>query len=260
VRHKLSASTALLGAVAALSAPARAADSPAGGEDTRPTAALAACASGDVAKGISLLGVLYAETRNPSYVFNQGRCYQKNNKLDEARGSFTEYLRIGTSEPPEDIQRAQGFIKEIDDALARQRAAAPAPIVVTTAQPAGEGRARMLRTTSIVLAAVGAAAIGAGVYLSFKVKSTNDQINAEFANQPYVTDEARLEKLISDGKSYETWQWVGYGLGVAAMAGAVTTFVLSGGFASAAGPTEHAVSVAPVLSPGGAGGVVQLRF
>src|SRR5262249_14192761 len=107
------------------------ADDPAGGEDKRPTTALAACASGDVNKGIAILGELYAETRNPSYVFNQGRCYQKNNKLEEARGSFNEYLSIGTNEPAEDIQRAQGFIKEIDEALARQRANAPTPVLVT---------------------------------------------------------------------------------------------------------------------------------
>jgi hypothetical protein len=257
VRPKLLASTAGLVAVTVLCARARADEPAAGGEDKRPTAALAACASGDFAKGIALLGELYAETRNPSYVFNQGRCYQKNNKLDEARSSFSEYLRIGTSEPPEDIQRAQGFIKEIDDALARQRASQPTPLLVTPVQP-GEGRSHALRNTSIVLAAVGVAAVGAGVFLSFKVKSTNDSINSQYANQPFVTDEAKLEQQIADGKSYETWQWVGYGLGVAALAGAVTTFVLSGHYA--AGPEPAAVTVTPTASADGVGGVVRVRF
>ncbi|HEY7372062.1 MAG TPA: hypothetical protein VIF57_07765, partial [Polyangia bacterium] len=176
-------------------------------------------------------------------------------------GAFTEYLRIGTSEPPEDLQRAQGFIKEIDDALARQRASQPAPILVAPVQ-SNEGRARTLRTTSVVLAAVGVAAIGVGAFLSYKVKSTNDAINNEFANQPYVTDEARLEQQISDGKSYETWQWVGYGIGVAALAGAVTTFVLAGfsGSAPAAAPEHGAVAFTPTLSTDGAGGVLRVRF
>ena len=255
-------SIAIVLASAVLSARARAADAPGGGDDKRPNTALAACASGDVNKGIAILGELYAETRNPAYVFNQGRCYQKNNKLDEARGAFTEYLRIGTSEPPEDLQRAQGFIKEIDDALARQRASQPAPIVVAPVQ-SNEGRARSLRTTSVVLAAVGVVAIGVGAFLSYKVKSTNDAINNEFANQPYVTDEARLEQQISDGKSYETWQWVGYGVGVAAMAGALTTFLLSGFSASGTAAPEQpaaAVAITPTLSRGGAGGVLQVRF
>src|SRR3982751_1693155 len=143
----------------ALRGSVRADVSPVPVDDSRPNAALAACASGDVGKGIAILGQLYAETRNPAYVFNQGRCYQKNNQLERARGSFAEYLRIGTSEPAEDLQRAQAFVKEIDDALARQRASAPAPIVVTTVQPDGEGRRHSLRVTSIVLAGVGVAAV-----------------------------------------------------------------------------------------------------
>jgi hypothetical protein len=120
----------------------------------------------------------------------------------------------------------------------------------------------MLRTTSIVLAAVGVAAVGVGAFMSFKVKSTNDSIDQLLAGQSYVTDEARLEQLMSDGKSYQTWQWVGYGLGVAALGGAATTFLLSGGFGGA-GPaaTEHAaVTFVPTFSPGGAGGIVQARF
>src|SRR5262245_41479498 len=124
VRRTLLISTALVLACAALAGSARADE----GEDKRPTAALAACASGDVTKGITILGELYAETRNPAFVFNQGRCYQKNNQLEQARSSFTEYIRIGTSEPPEDIQRAQGFVKEIDEALAARRANQPSPV------------------------------------------------------------------------------------------------------------------------------------
>jgi hypothetical protein len=238
---------------------ARAGDAPPFGEDRRPTAALSACASGDTAKGVAILGELYAESRNPAYVFNQGRCYQKNGQLEQARVRFDEYLRIGVHEPPEDIQRAQGFIKEIDETLARQRANAPTPVLVTPVQ-SGEGHARALRTASIILAAVGVAAVGAGVFLSFKVKSTNDSLDQEFAGQLYITDEARLEQLLSDGKAYETWQWVSYGLGVAALAGAATTFVLSGGFRGGSGTAERAVSIAPSLSPGGMGGTLRVQF
>jgi hypothetical protein len=241
---------------------ARAADPATTGDDERPKAALAACASGDAAKGIAILGQLYAETRNAGYVFNQGRCYQKNNQLEQARSSFAEYLRIGSSEPPEDIQRAQGFVKEIDEALARQRESEPAPVLVMPAPPAGEGRRHSLRVTSIVLVGIGVAAIATGAYLGLKVKQTNDDINREFAGMDYVTDGAHLQQQLSDGERYETWQWVGYGLGIAAMAGAVTAFILSGGVAgTGSGSPEHvAVDVTPALSPGGMGGVVRMRF
>jgi hypothetical protein len=256
VRRDLLIPTALALASTALCGTARAAESSSVVEDQRPNAALAACASGDVAKGISILGALYAETRNPSYVFNQGRCYQKNGQLEPARSSFSEYLRIGTQEPPEDLKRAEGFIKEIDEALAQQRASAPTPLLVTPVS-AEEGRTRTLRVASIVLAGVGVAAIATGAYLSLKVKSIEDDINRQFAGQDYVTDGARLQQQLSDGKSYETWQWVAYGVGIAALAGATTTFILSVGAKS---PEHAALGIAPAFSPDGVGGVVRMRF
>jgi len=257
---------AVLLVASALCRPARADGSSARPDDPRPTAALAACASGDVAKGIAILGALYAETRSPAFVFNQGRCYQKNGQLEPARHRFAEYLRIGTSEPPEDIRRAQQFVKEIDDTLARQRAAAPAPVpapVPVAAAPVsspGE-HARTLRIASVVLAAVGVAAVGAGVYLSVKVNSISEDIDKEFANREYVTDGAGLQRKLADGARYETWQWIGYGVGVAALAGALTTFILGGSSPVWSGSSERAaLDLTPAISRDGLGGVVRLRF
>jgi hypothetical protein len=258
VRRDLLISLAIALASAAVCRQTRAADSSTLVEDQRPNAALAACASGDVARGISILGVLYAETRNPSYVFNQARCYQKNGQLEQARTSFAEYLRVGTNEPPEDLKRAQGFIKELDEAIARQQASAPTPVLVTPVSSVEEGRSRTLRVSSIVLAGLGVAAIAAGAYLSLKVQSIEDDINREFAGEDYVTDVGRLQQQLSDGKSYETWQWVGYGVGVAALAGAATTFILS--TRASGSPERAALGVAPALSPEGVGGVVRMRF
>src|SRR3954469_13153722 len=72
----------------------------AGNEDPRPARALTACAAGQVASGIALLAELYTETRDPTYVFNQGRCYQQNGQLVPAAERFREYLRVGKNEPP----------------------------------------------------------------------------------------------------------------------------------------------------------------
>lgn len=260
MRRPLLTSTALLTSVA-LCGTARAADLASPGDDKRPNAALAACASGDVAKGIAILGELYAESRNPSFVFNQGRCYQKNNQLEQARGSFAEYLRIGTNEPPEDLQRAQAFVKELDDTLARQRAS-QAAVVATPASAPGDGTARVLRVSSVVLAAVGVVAVGFGAAMSFKVKSTNDDLKQLYAAQPYVTDSARVAQLESDGSRYQTLQWVGYGVGAAAFAGAVATFILGGSRFpwSAESPDRVALDVTPAVSADGGGAVLRLRF
>jgi hypothetical protein len=227
--------------------------------------------SGDVATGIGILGQLYAETRDPSFLFNQGRCYQQNGQLEQARTRFSEYLRVGKHEPPEDIGRARALMKEIDEALARQRPAEPRLVLVAppatapAATTPGERQARALRVTSIALAAVGAAAVASGVYMGLKVRSIENDINGEFAGQAVVTDGGRLQRQLTDGARYETWQWVSYGVGVAALAGAATTFFI-GRFSSAAAPgaagaaERSAMVLEPVLSPGSAGGRLLVRF
>jgi hypothetical protein len=243
-------------------------------EDPRPRAALAACARGEVKQGIDVLAELYVQTRNPSFVFNQGRCYQQNGQLELARARFAEYLRVGNNEPIDDIRRAEAFIKEIDDQLARQKlpgpaAAAPAgtsppdtALLTASASAApSEGRGGYLRASGIALTVLGVAAIGTGVYLSFKVQALEDDVERRFAMMGVVTDPAALQRELTDGGRYETWQWISYGLGVAALAGAATTFALGGwpvGGRSASEPP--AVVVTPVASAGSIGGLMRLRF
>ena len=56
-------------------------------------AAKKACATGDFAKGVDLLADLYVESNDISWVYNQGRCYQQNNRWEQAISRFREYLR-----------------------------------------------------------------------------------------------------------------------------------------------------------------------
>ena len=114
--------------------------------------------------------------------------------------------------------------------------------------------------------AVSASAVTAGrqarAFMSFKVKSTNDDLQGLFAGQPYVTDVARIQQLQSDGDKYATLQWVGYGIGAAAVAGAVTTFILGGSKLpwAAESSNKTAFDVTPVVSPDGSGAVLRMRF
>jgi hypothetical protein len=221
---------------------------PLAGEDPRPGQALTACASGEVAKGIDILARLYAETRNPSFVFNQARCYQQNGQLEKSRERFREYLRIGKNEPPADIKRAEHFIKELDRELALQRA-------VQDARPQERRYRGALRTTSIVLAATGVAAIGTGALLGLQMKKKEDQIARQFEpNRPGGPDNARVSDLVAEGTRLETWQYISYGVGVAALAGAATTFGLSGW------TFREEVTVTPVLAGDHMGGTVRVRF
>jgi hypothetical protein len=243
--------SAVIAALAVAAPPSARADE---GDDPRPAQALTACASGDLARGIPMLALLYTETRDPTYVFNQGRCYQQNGKLEQAADRFREYLRVGKNEPPADIRRAQAFIKEIDDTLARRQAA-------ERTRPQNVRRREGLRVASIALAAVSAAGIGAGALLGWKVQAKEREVMRDLRDehgQPrVVTDPTALNRKLADGGRLETWQWVSYGVAVAALAGAATTFALSGWAFSGEG---RAVALAPVVAPGGMGGVMEVRF
>jgi hypothetical protein len=222
-------------------------------EDPRPAQALTACASGDVLRGVALLAELYAETRNPAFVFNQGRCYQQNGQREPAAQRFREYLRVGLDEPVADRQRAEDYINEIDEALLRERVATvPPPLASLPSDPRGP-----LRLTGFALAGASALALGTGAFLSWRVQSKERQVEARFRDPTKVVDGSDLSRPLRDGGRLETWQYVSYGLGVATLAGAITCFALTGWpWATESQP----VSFAPVASPGSLGGLAHLSF
>jgi hypothetical protein len=64
----------------------------AGAEDqkVKERAARKACLSGNFAQGVEILSDLFIDTRDPTYIFNQGRCFEQNNRYDEALGRFLQ--------------------------------------------------------------------------------------------------------------------------------------------------------------------------
>ena len=228
--------------------------------DPRPRQALSACASGDVNRGVAILAELYAETRDPGFVFNQGRCYQQNGQLEQAQQRFHEYLRVGTSEPPEDLARARGFVKELDEAIARRAAEARAKELAAPGADPLERRRSALRTTAIVLGSIAVVGIGAGAVLSYKVQSQEKSVEKRFAMDAIVSDGPGLRRQLSDGGRYETWQWIAYGVGVATAAGALTSLGIAElAWRSPAGD-RAVVRVAPLAAGGVRGGVMLVTF
>lgn len=191
-------------------------------EDESPQAkAKRACAAGRVEEGVEILAGLYADTGDVNYVYNQGRCYQQNGRADQALNRFREYLRRATAASPEERREVQGFIDELE--RQRERTASPAPERTATEEGARAGR---LRTTGVVLAVVGAAALGTGVALSLKVRSSEREVERYVREtEPYADPQVVAGKMRSGGR-LETFQWVAYGTGVAALAGGVSCYLL----------------------------------
>jgi tetratricopeptide (TPR) repeat protein len=97
------------------------------GPDPREVKARADFVAGRTQSALDAFATLYAETLNPVYLRNVGRCYQNLGEPDRAISTFRDYLRKAKSMKPEERAEIDGYIKEMEDLKAKQEAAAPPP-------------------------------------------------------------------------------------------------------------------------------------
>jgi hypothetical protein len=104
-------------------------------------AAQEACLLGDPQKGAELLVKLYVETHEPTYIYNQARCFEQNHRYEDAIDLFREYLRKASDLPAADKADVDQHIAECQGHLNQKTTApvaAPAapPTVAPVAAPA----------------------------------------------------------------------------------------------------------------------------
>ncbi|MES1210474.1 MAG: tetratricopeptide repeat protein [Pseudomonadota bacterium] len=95
-------------------------------------------AAGRYDDALELFAKLYAETLNPVYLRNIGRCHQKLRHPDKAIDAFKDYLAKGKKISTEERAEINGYIKDMEalrDEQAKQQQAAP-PVVTATPPPA----------------------------------------------------------------------------------------------------------------------------
>ncbi len=97
-------------------------------------------------EAIEIFAQLYAETLNPIYLRNIGRCHQKKREPDKALDAFQDYLAKGKSITASERKEIQGYIKDMEqlrDEQAKERdaAAARAAAAAATPPPPGPGPA-----------------------------------------------------------------------------------------------------------------------
>ncbi|MBN2575721.1 MAG: hypothetical protein JXP73_14235 [Deltaproteobacteria bacterium] len=99
--------------------------------DAKERAAKKACMTGDPAKGVAILADLFIDTEDPTYIYNQGRCYEQNSRYEDAIGRFREYLRKATRATAEEKADAEKHIADCQALLGKKeepaRPAAPVP-------------------------------------------------------------------------------------------------------------------------------------
>jgi hypothetical protein len=107
-------------------------------------AAKKACLLGEVEKGAEILADLYVETNDPTYIYNQGRCFEQNGKNDQALLRFKEYQRKAQGLSPEDLDALHKRIEDLEAASGRRQSPPPVgpvsppppPVIPSTAATA----------------------------------------------------------------------------------------------------------------------------
>jgi hypothetical protein len=251
--------TAAALAVLLLTSAAKAA--PATSRDPRPLEARKACLAGNVARGIELLAEIVVENGDPNAIYNQARCYQQNGRAAEAVTRFREYLRVARNVNPADRAQVEGYIEELEADLARPPAApqvtvaaTPSPPAPAPTPPASSGLGP-LRGAAWAAGGLGLIGLGTGAYFGWRTADTTRAIERDRG----PTSPGTLDRRLSDGQRFEVLQWVGYGVGAAALLGSAVLFYVSRPVQELYAPGER-LSLVPALVPGGGGASLAGRF
>jgi hypothetical protein len=236
-----------------------------------------ACLNGDYSKGVSILSDLFVDTKDPTYIYNQGRCFEQNRRFEDAVAKFEEYLRTDLSAQ----SRAAGekHLAESQKKLAQERentltqpmpfVAPPpvstspvspkpktkvertaAPTVNESPAPSEPGRRRWgLITGGIVAASLGVGAAVAGLLFQLKANS----MVKDWESKPGTYSTSNEDKQ----KNYRTLTWVGYGAGAALI---TTGTILMAVGASSRTSSSGNVALSPSVGPAQFGAMLTGSF
>jgi hypothetical protein len=231
--------------------------------DPREVAAKRRCLAGDVQAGVSLLADLYVDTNDATYIRNQARCFQQNGRTGEAILRFREYLRKARDLDAEERREVEGYLRELQAEQDRKAAQASAPVtappvapsppaLVARPEPAERGSSS-LRMAGIGLGATGLVFVGVGAYFGLQVRSIEQRV-AQTASDHNIDDRSERAR----GQRAVRWQWLGYGLGAAALAAGTTLFML--GRPDSHEGSRGAIALSPLIDQDGGGACVHWGF
>lgn len=216
-----------------------------------------ACLSGDYIKGVDILSDLFIDTKEPNFIYNQARCFEQNNRFEEAISRFREYLRKVGKISAADKLDVENHIRDCQELLATKELpkaesttkshsqasqsagqnlplktksptlnqttqsqatpGVPEALVVTENKELSSAPGRGLRIAGIACSVVGLASIGTGIYYYTQALSYSKQVS----NQ-------EIPESVGDrnGTRAETMQWVFYGVGATTIATGTILYLL----------------------------------
>jgi hypothetical protein len=238
-------------------------------------AARKACLNGDYAKGVSILSDLFVSTSDPTYLFNQGRCFEQNRRYEDAAARFEEYLLTpGARLSPEDKASAEKHIAACKAKLPKETiespvqpppqpvvapVSPPAPtvpepaveVVTQPAPPPAPAQRRWgLLAAGIITGAVGVGGVVTGLVFNLKANSIADELETKVG--------AYSPSKLDDQKSYKTLAWIGYGVGGACLVAGAALVAVGAARPKSAASAE--VALVPSVGPGQVGAMLTGGF
>jgi uncharacterized protein HemX len=252
-------------ALLVLAAPAEAlAQSPAADLPAREAEAKRACDGGRVDEGARLLRELFVTTNDATYIFNLGRCFEQNSRVEAALSQFRTYLARKDVDPAA-AAHARDFIATHEPPAAATSAPVPVapaspaelsavtPTTTTAAVPASPGKT--LRMAGIASGALGVLGLAGGVYYGLETRRLQKEAREAVArgeeNEMWVTDHN------AKGEQAERLQKVLLGAGGVALAAGAVLYYFGVRADHRAQETAHAY---PFLLRDGAGAALGGRF
>jgi len=206
-----------------------------------------ACLNRDPDKGVELLTDLFVDSNDPTYIFNQGRCYEQNDRCADAIVRFREYLRKTVGGNQGDRADAEKHIVDCETLLKSRSGetagattaqagsvppqtlpvpfpAAQEPVGVTAQgwAPAAVAAPQQvsspgsgLRVAGVTVMAAGGAALIAGLVLNLKHNSMIHDLKGDYRGE--AADSA---------ETYKTLSMAGYGAGAAGLLGGTMLYWL----------------------------------
>jgi hypothetical protein len=185
-------------------------------------------------EAIEIFAQLYAETLNPIYLRNIGRCHQKKREPEKAIDAFKDYLAKGKSVTSSERKEIQGYIKDMEqlrDEQAKERDAAAAKAATAATTPPGPGPGpNPVSPNPNTLAANGAP--GPNPNGVTTLPPPNDPGNPMLVAAPGSRPPPEENHPI-----YTRW-WFWTVLGVAAAGGVAAALLIPGGVTKPPCPTE----------------------
>jgi hypothetical protein len=170
-------------------------------------------AAGRYDEALELFAKLYAETLNPIYLRNIGRCHQKLREPQKAIDAFHDYLAKGKKISADERTEIDGYVKEMEalrDEQAKQAAPPPAPVQPIAAPQPSPGPSPGYAAPPPAYAAPPPGGYGAPAPQGSLVAQPG---------QPPSTESSPV---------YERW-WFWTAIGVVVAGGVVAALLLSGG-------------------------------